>query len=305
MLTVVYGTYGGTQDSIAWWLCNSMTQNIGPQVYEFVPDLYYRALPPLRHRQWSGKANNDSALVLDAVRHKEHTECHRLMENIRGDIIAPMRPLEKDYDMLVWSNYFGDLLYPDQKIECDKLIICNQDTYEDAFHYMVSHAFRVLTKEFIDKHSEIWWTDYKSVDSKVTNNWKKVWYDTYHQKMHDEFDKGNLLYMWQLNYMHWDVNSLINGEDIKPTLEPADNLKRLLFERLLDNKQPTRLDQTLWSNPGSLYVCDPNWFNSANKILEFLKVERCNKLDETLDRYKYEYKIRRDWFDSLVRKTFS
>ena len=305
MLTVVYGTYGGTQDSIAWWLCNSMTQNIGPQVYEFVPDLYYRALPPLRHRQWSGKANNDSALVLDAVRHKEHTECHRLMENIRGDIIAPMRPLEKDYDMLVWSNYFGDLLYPDQKIECDKLIICNQDTYEDAFHYMVSHAFRVLTKEFIDKHSEIWWTDHKLVDSKVTNNWKKVWYDTYHQKMHDEFDKGNLLYMWQLNYMHWDVNSLINGEDIKPTLEPADNLKRLLFERLLDNKQPTRLDQTLWSNPGSLYVCDPNWFNSANKILEFLKVERCNKLDETLDRYKYEYKIRRDWFDSLVRKTFS
>ena len=305
MLTVVYGTYGGTQDSIAWWLCNSMTQNIGPQVYEFVPDLYYRALPPLRNRQWSGKANNDTALVLDAVRHKEHTECHRLMENIRGDIIAPMRPLEKDYDMLVWSNYFGDLLYPDQKIECDKLIICNQDTYEDAFHYMVSHAFRVLTKEFIDKHSEIWWTDHKLVNDKVTDNWKKVWYDTYHQKMHDEFDKGNLLYMWQLNYMHWDVNSLINGEDIKPTLEPADNLKRLLFERLLDNKQPTRLDQTLWSNPGSLYVCDPNWFNSANKILEFLKVERCNKLDETLDRYKYEYKIRRDWFDSLVRKTFS
>ena len=305
MLTVVYGTYGGTQDSIAWWLCNSMTQNIGPQVYEFVPDLYYRALPPLRNRQWSGKANNDSALVLDAVRHKEHTECHRLMENIRGDIIAPMRPLEKDYDMLVWSNYFGDLLYPDQKIECDKLIICNQDTYEDAFHYMVSHAFRVLTKEFIDKHSEIWWTDHKLVNDKVTDNWKKVWYDTYHQKMHDEFDKGNLLYMWQLNYMHWDVNSLINGEDIKPTLEPADNLKRLLFERFLDNKQPTRLDKTLWSNPGSLYVCDPNWFNSANKILEFLKVERCNKLDETLDRYKYEYKIRRDWFDSLVRKTFS
>ena len=305
MLTVVYGTYNGTQDSIAWWLCNSMTKNIGPQVYEFVPDLFHRALPPLRDRQWSGTANNDSALVSDASRHKEHTECHRLMENIRGDIIAPMRPLEKDYDMLIWSNYFGDLLYPDQKIECDKLIICNQDTYEDAFHYTVSHAFRTLTKEFIDKHSEIWWTDHKLVNDKVTDNWKKVWYDTYHQKMHDEFDKGNLLYMWQLNYMHWDVNSLINGEDIKPTLEPADNLKRLLFERLLDNKQPTRLDQTLWSNPGSLYVCDPHWFNSTDKILEFLKVERCSKLDETLDRYKYEYKIRRDWFDSLVRKTFS
>ena len=29
--------------------------------------------------------------------------------------------------------------------------------------------------------------------------------------------------------MHWDVNSLIEGKDIKPTLEPADNLKRLLL----------------------------------------------------------------------------
>ena len=31
------------------------------------------------------------------------------MENVDGDIIEPPRKLELDYDMLVWSNYFGCL----------------------------------------------------------------------------------------------------------------------------------------------------------------------------------------------------
>lgn len=296
MITVVYGTRNGTQDSIAWWLCNSTTKNIGPQIYEFVPDFH----------KWSGTADNHSALILDAVRHEEHTECHRLMENVEGDIIAPMRKFEKNYDMLLWSNFFGELKYPEQKINCDKLIICDEDVYEDAFHYTVSHAFRILTKEFIDKHSEIWWTDHKLVNGKVTDNWKKVWYDTYHQKMHDEFDRGNLLYMWQLNYMHWDVNSLIEGEDIKPTLEPADNLKRLLCEKIHERATDVVLtDRTLWANPDALLIRDPCWFKKADKILEFLEIEKCNKLTETLDKYKHEYIIRRDWFDSLVKKTFA
>ena len=33
-----------------------------------------------------------------------------------------MRKLELDYDMLVWSNYFGCLEYADSTIDCDKLI---------------------------------------------------------------------------------------------------------------------------------------------------------------------------------------
>lgn len=295
MITVVYGTHNGTQDSVAWWLCNSMTKNVGPQIYEFLPDRY----------EWSGTADNHSALILDSIRSQdEYLECHRLMENVEGDIIAPIRKFEKDYDMLLWSNFFGALKYPEQKIDCDKLIICDQDVYEDAFHYTVSHAFRVLTKEFIDKHSEIWWKDHKFVNGNVTDNWKKVWYDTYHQKMHDEFNKGNLLYMWQLNYMHWDVNSLVEGNDIKPTLEPADNLKRLLCEKLIDRATDgVHTDRTLWANPDALFIRDPCWFKKADKILEFLEIERCNKLVEKLDKYKYEYTIRRDWFDSIVKKT--
>ena len=291
MITVVYGAHNGTQDSIAWWLCNSATKNIGPQIYEFSPDEY----------KWNGKAEHNSGLILDAVRYEEHTECHRLMENIRGDIIAPMRKFEKDYDMLIWSNFFGGLYYTDQKINCDKLIICDEDKYEDCFHYVINHAFRPLVhKDVIDDHTELWWTDHKVVD----DNWKQIWYDNYHKQMHDEFDKGNLLYMWQLNYMHWDVNSLVEGNDIKPTLEPADNLKRLLFEKLF-SKGSVTIDKTLWANPDALYIRDPHWFNKADKILEFLKIERCNKINEALDKYKYEYTIRRDWFDSLVKKTLS
>ena len=99
MITVVYGSYNGTQDSIAWWLCNSTTKNIGPQVYEFLPDTY----------KWTGQAGHRSGMILDRIRHEEYTDCHRLMENIRGDIIAPMRKFEKDYDMLLWSNFFGNL----------------------------------------------------------------------------------------------------------------------------------------------------------------------------------------------------
>ena len=114
MITVVYGTHNGTQDSVAWWLCNSMTKNVGPQIYEFLPDRY----------KWSGTADNHSALILDSIRSQdEYLECHRLMENVEGDIIAPIRKFEKDYDMLLWSNFFGALKYPEQKRIFKKLLI--------------------------------------------------------------------------------------------------------------------------------------------------------------------------------------
>jgi len=296
MITVVYGTHNGTQDSIAWWLCHSPFKTVGPQVYEAC----------YLNNEWNGSPNGWNGLIIDEIRHEEHTECHRLMENIRGDIIAPMRKFEKDYDMLIWSNFFGGLKHTDQKIDCDKLIICDEDRYEDTFHYVITHAFRpIVDKKRIDDQSEIWWMDHKLVNGNVTDNWKQVWYDSYHQQMHDEFQKGNLVYMWQLNYMHWDVNSLVTGNNIKPKLEPADNLKRLLYEKIIDRHWPNRTDRTLWANPGALYIRDPKWFDNDTMILDYLEIDKSEKLTETLDKYKYEYTIRRDWFDSLVKKTLS
>ena len=126
------------------------------------------------------------------------------MENVRGDIIEPMRKLELDYDMLVWSNYFGCLEYADQTIDCDKLIICETNNYEDASHYCVSHAFKGLDHEEIDSDTELWWTDHKQVNGEITDNWKELWYAKYHDEMHNALDNDKLKYMWQLNFMHWD-----------------------------------------------------------------------------------------------------
>ena len=291
MITVIYGTKNGTQDSIAWWLCQQ--PGIGPQVYTG-PNFIF-----------NNKADEDSGLVNDAYRHDEHTECHRLMENIRGDTIAPMRPLEKDYDMLVWSNYFGNLKYYDQKIECDKLIVCHQSPLEDCFQYVMAHAFTPMTKEDVDGHSELWWTDHKLVNGEVTDSWKEVWYSKYHQKMHDAFDNGTLKYMWQLNFMHWDLHeNILAGNDIPIEMEDADNVKRLLLDKILDYNE-NMTDVVIDYNPGSLLIEDPHWFKGQKPqmILDYLDINWSPQLRDALEHYEHAYWLRREWFDDLVRKT--
>lgn len=291
MITVVYGTKNGTQDSIAWWLCQQ--PGIGPQIYTG-PKMMFK-----------NRADEDSGLVNDSYRHEEHTECHRLMENIRGDIIAPMRPLEKDYDMLVWSNYFGNLKYYDQKIECDKLIVCHQSPLEDCFQYVMAHAFMPMTKEDVDGHSELWWTDHKLVNGEVTDSWKDQWYTKYHNKMHDEFDKGNLKYMWQLNFMHWDLHEkVIKGDDTPIEMEDSDNVKRLLLDKILDYNE-NMTDVVMDYNPGSLLIEDPHWFKGQKPqmILDYLGIHWSPQLRDAIEFYEQAYWTRREWFDDLVRKT--
>lgn len=291
MITVIYGTKNGTQDSIAWWLCQQ--PGIGPQVYKGPSS------------EFNNKADGDSGLVNDAYRHDEHTECHRLMENIRGDILAPMRPLEKNYDMLVWSNYFGNLKYYDQKIDCDKLIICNQTSLEDCFQYVISHAFNPLEKSDVDEHSELWWTDHKFLHGEVTDNWKEQWYAKYHKKMHDAFDNGTLKYMWQLNFMHWDLHErLLDGDDTPIELLEHDNVKRLLLDKILDYNE-NMTDVVLDNNPGALTIEDPHWFKGQKPlmILDYLEIDTSPQLRENLQLYEEAYWTRREWFDDLVRKT--
>ena len=228
------------------------------------------------------------------------------MENIRGDIIAPMRKLESDFKMLVWSNYFGCLEYPDQKIDCDKLIICEQSNYEDAFHYCMSHAFKTLDHNEIDSDSELWWTDHKQVNGEITDNWKELWYGKYHQAMHDAFDNNELKYMWQLNFMHWDLaHCLEHNKPIDVKLTEHDNIKRLLVDKICNPNDNTSTDILLWHNKDALIVKDPTWFEvRPNMILEYLELENCDKLKTALNDYIDAYRERKDWFDELVAKTF-
>lgn len=296
MITVIYGTRNGTQDSIAWWLCNE--ELVGPQIYK----------APFYENPWEGKPHGDSGLVNDWYRHDEHTECHRLMENIKGDIIAPMRKFEDDYKMLVWSNYFGCLGHTRQKIDCDKLIVCEQSIYEDAFHYMITHAFKGLDHEEITSDSELWWTDHKLVNGEVTDAWKDIWYKNYEQKMHDALDNGKLKYMWQLNFMHWDLHHAIenNLNHEKIELSDPENLKRLLVKKLIDPEEKTQTDIVVTSNPGCMYVKDPTWWDAAvpYDILDYLDMGMSDQLQKALTDYIEAYKERKEWFDELVVKTF-
>ena len=294
MFTVVYGTRNGTQDSIAWWICNE--DGVGPQIYK----------APFYNHPWKGFPNSNSGLVQDSYRHPEHTECHRLMENIRGDILAPMRQHEENYDMLVWSNYFGCLKYHDQEIVCDKLIICEESSYEDAFHYCLTHAFKGLDHDEIDEDSELWWTDHKLVNGEVTDSWKEVWYKDYHDAMHDALDNDKLKYMWQLNYMHWDLHQeVIHNRTGVVKLNDHDDYTRLLAEKLHAN-EPTKTDWVKYHNPDSLLINDPTWWDQGNPhiILDYLELRKSEVLMESLDDYIEAYKIRREWFDELVSKTF-
>lgn len=292
MITVVYGTLNGTQDSIGWWLCEH--EGIGPQAYR---------APFLKH-EWQGSPGAYSGLVLDDERIEPHVECHRRMENIRGDIIAPMRPLEKDYKMLLWSNYFGCLHYEDQKIDCDKLIICDADPLEDAFHYVINHAYKPMSHKKIDKDSEIWWTDHKLLggidDGEVLDSWKDVWYAKYHQAMHDAFDNGALKYMWQINFLHWDVNDYLFNNGPEPKLNAHDDFKSLIKRKLFD-MHDNQASVTLRHNPDALYIRDPNWFTHAQAIVDYLELEIDTPTDPKLNAYIDAYSVRRDWFNQMLK----
>ena len=294
MITVIYGTKNGTQNSIAWWLCNE--DGIGPQVYK----------AKFYEHEWTGKPDSFSGLINDAYRHPEHTECHRLMENVDGDIIEPMRKLELDYDMLVWSNYFGCLKHPFRKIDCDKLIICEQSNYEDAFHYCISHAFKGLDHQEIDDDSELWWTDHKLVYGEITDNWKELWYGKYHDEMHDALDSGKLKYMWQLNFMHWDLaHCLEHNKTVDVKLTEHDDVKRLLAEKICDPDENTQTDILMWHNKDALIIKDPTWWDvRPDIILDYLEIDNSDKLRSSLSDYIEAYKVRKEWFDELVSKTF-
>lgn len=290
MITVIYGSKNGTQDSIAWWLCTQ--ENFGPQVYD----------APFLKNRWTRYPDENSGLIIDQHRLEEYVECHRRMENIRGDIIEPIRVLESKYKNLVWSNFFGSLKYPDQEIKSDKLIICDQSKVEDCFHYMITHAFNEIDHKKIDDHSEVWWMDHKLVDGEEVSEWKSEWYENYHQKMHDAYDTGKLKYMWQLNFMHWDLNRYLKGELDCVELNPPNDLRRIIKDRAL-NTDVDPLDVTLAHNKHALYIKDPHWFerHTAERILDYLDIKMNNDLQYYLDKYQEAYRVRREWFDKILQ----
>ena len=290
MLTAIYGDKNGTQDSIAWWLCEE--DNIGPQIYN----------APWRTGKIQAKFDNPNlgTLVEDCRLYEEHDETMRLMENTSDDFLQPWRQHESAHTNLVWSNYFGCLLNPQQKIISDKLILCRESQQEDCFHYMISHAFKMLTADKIDDDSEVWWRDHVYVDGKHIGDWHKVWYSLYHNKMLTAHSEGKLRYMWQLNYMHWDLfHALAEGKDTGGIELCSPHDYHRLFQEKLE-PQPNVIEQTINSNTG-LVVDDPNWFTSADAILDYLDIAWTDSLRQNLTEYTDVYTQKRQWYDERFK----
>ena len=83
-MIAIYGDKNGTQDSIAWWLCEE--DGIGPQIYN----------APWRTGKIQAKFDDPmlGTLVEDCRLYEEHDETMRLMENGSDDFLQPWRQHE-------------------------------------------------------------------------------------------------------------------------------------------------------------------------------------------------------------------
>ena len=288
MLIAIYGDKNGTQDSIAWWLCEE--PGVGPQIYN----------APWRTGEIQAQFDHPllGTLVEDIRTYDEHDETMRLMENVPGDFLAPWRKFGEWYDPLVWSNYFGCLLEPTQNIVSDKLILCDQSVNEDCFHYIISHAFKKLSLNKVDDDTEVWWKDHVFVDGKDVGVWKDIWYKRYHPQCIKDWHDGRLKYMWQLNFMHWDLfHAIQSGNDTSNIhMEDPNNYTRLFSEKL-DTTGPDSIAETIRHNDG-LVVKDPVWWNSADEILDYLEMSWTPSLHKNLLDYTDMYERKRDWYET-------
>jgi hypothetical protein len=299
MITAIYGNKNGTQDSIAWWLCQE--PGIGPQIYN---------APWQSKRLGSQFENPILGTLAEDDRDVEHSDLHietlRIMENEECcDFLAPYRPIESKFKNLVWSNYFGGMVNPVYKIQADRVIVCNQTYLEDCFHYMISHAFKLLSESKVHDDSEVWWMDHVYVGGEDIGDWKRIWYETYHDRCIDDYRSGKLKYMWQLNYMHWDLMHAIwfkNGQERNIRMVASDDWDRLFLDKLSPESKDQHythdlIEDTIRANPDALVVTDPTWCEQADAILEYLGMEWTPQLRRNLTEYQEAYKMKRQWFD--------
>lgn len=310
MLTAIYGNKNGTQDSIAWLLCEE--SNIGPQIYtapwkNLKPNkrFEYAVLGPLVEDLREGKYAD---LHITTMRHMENDEPD---ENGVLNFLQPFRTLESIYSNVVWSNYFGGIKRNYSLISADKVILCNETLLEDTFHYVISHAFKLIDYKRIENHCRLWWQDHVYVDNEDVGQWREIWYNHYHSLMHKLHDQGKLKYMWQLNFAHWDLYHALErgGDPYAIKLVDADDFDRLIEQKLCnDNEKAMHSTLHFHKEAGvdHIVVNDPCWWDQIDEILNYTGIDKSDNLKHNLDAYVEAYTQKREWFntnfDSYVRK---
>ncbi len=313
MLSIIYGHDLGAPESIAWLLCQE--ENIGPQIFKFDSDVNNANRGRLFNKVISdnreSKYFDDHYLCMQRMENLTNGSVGKLgpsqpeLENESVDFISHYRKYEEQFEHVVWANYFGRTSNIYSRIEgADKVVICRQPFIETFTHYITGYAFGEQQHSDIDTASKIWYEDHHHLDGQDTTRWKEYWYRLYHKKMHDAFDAGELKYMWQLNFMHWDLcNALVEQNHKDPEkveLNAHDDLDRIWDDR----KKVTMEDgigEQFKVNSDKLLIKSENWLDDLDEVLDYLEIDKTQNMQYNIDNYAYLMEQKRDW----VQKTFA
>ena len=303
-MIAVYQTVNGCAPAMHWWLASN--KKFGPQLYNFTYDTD-ASNPNCKDANHVGpivlEVREDSN-ILDPAIYELHQESLRQMENFNPndyvvDCTSDYFSKLTEYQMPVWSNYFGNC--QNGKIPlADKLLYCNHTPHDSCFFYVTQYAFVELDVEKIEDDTKNWWEDHKLVNNKVVDNWKDVWYNAYHKQVLKDFEAGKLKYMWQLNFAHWDLeHALLEGK----TYFNLDYSFERLFENRLSDVDDN--DSIVWQANKHKYDhmdVTVNWFDNTQAICDYLNVEQTDDMKSSAGKYRESYLNAMDRYHNLFGK---
>jgi len=319
-MIAVYQIVNAHAPAIHWWLATD--PRFGPQLYQLEDPHHTQTIPTQLDKNFVGGIVTEwrHPTDMDQTVYELHQESLREMENlvsgsstdhIRVDCTSKyFNAMEGHwgngedpivgYQYPVWSNYFGNTNSAAVPLS-DKLIFCESSMAENCFFYVSQYAFVTLTLEEIDEHTTVWWEDHKLMGGKILDSWKDVWYNKYHQQVINDFNEGELQYMWQLNFAHWDLHTnLKNGID---NFELDYSFDRL-FKSKLDPHGILPQTETLdhIKDKVDYLSVDINWFDNIDVILDYLQITKSDALVQSAKDYKLRFEYCREEYNKLFSK---
>ena len=310
---VIYSNNFGANAEIHWRLGNEA--GYGPQLYE-INDMHTRcngySIGGIVNEQRNDNPNEPG--IIDYNVYKMHQRSlHNLTHYVPADpnypIIDPLAEyFTLPYKNILWSNYYADLADSEAIIKADKTILLNVSAEQALFKYII-RAFNELDHHIIDVDSDIWWKDHKTLDNAVTDNWKELWYNKFHDDMHRQFDTGKLKYMWQLNLLHWDLNDVVEGRKNINDIGLIDwqDPERLFADKRQEmNEMVYSMNITIDSykrhNIDHIVIDDPYWISNIAEITDYIQMPASGNLLNKRRQYDIKYSDKKRIYELLFQK---
>ena len=141
------------------------------------------------------------------------------------------------------------------------------------------------------------------LDGNDTTLWRDYWYRLYLIICIKRMIQGELKYMWQLNFMHWDLcNALLDSKGDPEKLNLIhDNLDRIWDERIAQYSDDEILKQYNFANTDKLLIQSEDWLDDIDEVLNYLTIDKTENMQYNINKYKDLINHKRDW----VQKTFA